>query len=57
MSTTEFINIDNAWLCDCKKSFLSCIEAKDWMNNQIGVWQFTYELRDIRDNRSAECPA
>lgn len=49
MSTTDFINIDNARLCDCKKGFLSCIEARDWMKNQIGVWQFLYEPRDIRD--------
>ena len=49
MSTTDFISIDNARLCDCKKGFLSCIEARDWMKNQIGVWQFMYESRDIRD--------
>ena len=49
MSTTGFISIDNARLCDCKKGFLSCIEARDWMKNQIGVWQFMYEPRDIRD--------
>lgn len=49
MSTTDFISIDNARLCDCKKGFLSCIEARDWLKNQIGVWQFMYEPRDIRD--------
>lgn len=49
MSTSNYINIDNERLCDCKKGFLSCIEAKDWMKNQIGVWQFMYEPRDIRD--------
>lgn len=49
MSTADFISIDNTRLCDCKKGFLSCIEARDWMKNQIGVWQFMYEPRDIRD--------
>jgi len=49
ISNSEFIKIDNSRLCDCKKSFLSCIEAKEWMKNQIGVWQFMYEPRDIRD--------
>lgn len=49
MPTTDFIKIDNARLCDCKKGFLSCIEAREWMKNQIGVWQFSYEPRDIRD--------
>lgn len=49
MSTSDYIRIDNERLCDCKKGYLSCIEAKDWMKNQIGVWQFMYEPRDIRD--------
>ena len=49
MPATDFIAIDSARLCDCKESHLSCIEAREWMKNQIGVWQFTYEPRDIRD--------
>ncbi|EIK82636.1 adenine-specific DNA methylase [Gardnerella vaginalis 1500E] len=49
MPDADFIKIDNTRLCDCKKGFLSCIEARDWMKNQIGVWQFMYEPRDIRD--------
>ena len=49
MQTTNFIKIDNSRLCDCIKGFLSCIEARDWMKNQIGVWQFMYEPRDVRD--------
>ncbi|MGI6181246.1 MAG: DNA methyltransferase [Agathobaculum sp.] len=44
-----FIEIDSARLCDCPASHLSCIEAREWMKNQIGVWQFAYEARDIRD--------
>lgn len=35
--------------CNCKPGHLSCIEAKEWMKNQIGVWTFAYEARDIRD--------
>ena len=45
----DIINIGHERLCDCKKGYLSCIEAREWMKNQIGVWQFTYEPRDIRD--------
>lgn len=48
---SEYIKIDNHRLCDCPKGFLSCIEAKTWMKNQIGVWQFMYESRDIRDKK------
>ena len=45
----DIINIGHERLCECKKGYLSCIEAREWMKNQIGVWQFTYEPRDIRD--------
>lgn len=48
---SEYIKIDNQRLCNCHKGYLSCIEAKDWMKNQIGVWQFMYEPRDIRDKK------
>lgn len=47
----DYIKIDNHRLCDCQKGYLSCIEAKDWMKNQIGVWQFMYEPRDVRDKK------
>ena len=49
MPATDFIEIDSSRLCSCKESHLSCIEAREWMKNQIGVWQFAYEARDIRD--------
>ncbi|MBR1482788.1 MAG: site-specific DNA-methyltransferase [Ruminococcus sp.] len=45
----DIILIDNQRLCNCKQGYLSCISAKEWMKNQIGVWQFTYEQRDIRN--------
>lgn len=35
--------------CDCKPNHLNCMSAKDWLKSQIGVWQFNYEGRDIRD--------
>ena len=35
--------------CDCKSSKLNCLTAKEWIKNQLGVWQFRYEKRDIRD--------
>ena len=36
-------------LCSCKPNHLSCITAKEWLKSQLGVWQFNYEGRDIRD--------
>lgn len=51
MRDDGYIKIGHSRLCDCKQGFLSCISAKDWMKNQIGVWQFAYEPRDIRDKK------
>lgn len=48
---SDYIKIDNHRLCGCPKGYLSCIEARDWMKNQIGVWQFMYEPRDVRDKK------
>jgi len=36
-------------VCDCPSSHLNCLTAKDWLKNQLGVWQFNYEARDVRD--------
>jgi DNA modification methylase len=35
-------------ICDCKPNALNCLPAKEWIKNQLGVWRFTYEKRDIR---------
>ncbi|MYH55906.1 MAG: site-specific DNA-methyltransferase [Acidimicrobiia bacterium] len=35
--------------CDCPPKHICCLTAKEWLKNQIGVWQFFYEKRDIRD--------
>jgi DNA modification methylase len=35
--------------CDCAASHLNCLPAGEWMKSQLGVWQFSYERRDIRD--------
>lgn len=35
--------------CGCKPNHLNCMTAKEWIKSQIGVWQFSYEGRDIRN--------
>ena len=35
--------------CDCPPSHINCLTAKEWIKNQLGVWQFNYESRDIRN--------
>ena len=38
-------------ICDCPSNHLSCLSAKQWIKCQLGVWQFNYERRDIRDKK------
>lgn len=35
--------------CDCPPTHLNCLTPKEWIKCQLGVWQFNYESRDIRD--------
>ena len=37
--------------CECPLSHLNCMTAKEWLKCQLGVWQFNYSGRDIRDKR------
>src|SRR3989338_7517401 len=35
--------------CKCPVNHINCMTAKEWMKSQLGVWEFYYEKRDIRD--------
>lgn len=35
--------------CECKPNHINCISASQWIKNQLGVWEFFYEKRDVRD--------
>jgi len=41
--------IATARTCECKPNHINCMTAKEWIKCQLGVWQFNYEKRDIRD--------
>ena len=43
------IPIEFTKTCDCTPNKLNCMTAKEWIKSQLGVWQFTYEKRDIRN--------
>ena len=45
------LDIGHDRLCACKPNHLNCLSAKEWLKNQLGVWQFNYEGRDIRDKK------
>jgi len=35
--------------CNCTNNHLNCMSPKEWLKSQLGVWQFMYERRDVRD--------
>jgi len=49
LATGKHVDIEYSKICSCPPSHLSCITAKEWIKAQLGVWQFNYEGRDIRD--------
>jgi DNA modification methylase len=43
------LDIGTSRTCECEPSHINCLTAKEWIKCQLGVWQFAYEGRDIRD--------
>ncbi|HOE11107.1 MAG TPA: DNA methyltransferase [bacterium] len=35
--------------CRCPPTHINCMTPKDWLKSQLGIWQFSYEGRDVRD--------
>lgn len=46
-----FIEIAHNRSCDCPPTHINCMDAKEWLKAQLGVWEFFYEGRDIRDKK------
>jgi len=46
---TEPLRIAHHRICDCPPTHINCMTPKEWLKSQLGVWQFFYEGRDIRD--------
>lgn len=48
--TTKKLDIDYQRTCvSCGPTHINCMTPKEWMKSQLGVWQFGFEKRDIRD--------
>lgn len=45
----SILPIGHERLCECKPSHINCMQAKEWLKSQLGVWQFNYSKRDIRN--------
>lgn len=35
--------------CQCPANHINCLTPKEWVQSQVGIWEFSYEKRDIRD--------
>src|SRR5687767_13527197 len=49
LSPTILLEIGHSRSCECPEGHLNCYTAKEWLKSQLGVWEFFYERRDIRD--------
>ena len=47
----EPLDIGYTRTCDCPATHLNCLRPKEWIKFQLGVWQFSYEKRDVRDKK------
>lgn len=45
------INIGYERTCNCPKTHINCLSPKEWLKCQLGVWQFNYGGRDVRDKK------
>jgi len=43
------LDINYKKTCTCANNHINCLTAKEWLRNQVAVWEFYYEKRDIRD--------
>lgn len=45
--------LDISWkkTCDCNPNHINCLTAKDWIKDQVALWEFNYEKRDVRDKK------
>lgn len=47
----NFVEINTSKTCNCEPNHINCLTAKEWMKNQVAIWEFFYEKRDVRDKK------
>jgi len=47
----HYLSVNYERLCSCPSSHINCMDAKTWLKSQLGVWEFYYNGRDIRDKK------
>lgn len=51
VATHAKLDLGHIRSCDCPPNHLNCMTAKEWIKSQLGVWQFSYNSRDVRDKK------
>ncbi len=45
----KLLDIGYTRTCNCPKNHINCLTAKNWVRNQVAIWELYYEKRDIRN--------
>ena len=46
---SKLLDIGYERTCSCPPNHINCLTPKEWVQSQVGIWEFSYEKRDIRD--------
>ena len=46
---TKKLEINYKKTCSYPDNRINCLNAKEWVRNQVAIWEFFYEKRDIRN--------
>jgi DNA modification methylase len=49
LEITKPLNIRYVKTCDCPTNHISCVTSKEWVRGMVGIHEFFYAGRDIRD--------
>jgi DNA modification methylase len=47
--TPKLLDIGYERTCNCPPNHINCLTPKEWVQSQVGIWEFSYEKRDVRD--------
>lgn len=45
----RLVSLGHERTCACPPNHINCLTAKEWIQDQVAIWEFFYEKRDIRD--------
>lgn len=43
------LDINYERICDCPSNHMNCMNAKEWTQSMVAIWEFFYNSKDIRD--------